>query len=81
MFESKRLEIRKKKGEDPIHVYLLWASHDNCGDKDVLYLIEYLLSKGRDCHVNNGVHGEVKKDGTFYFRWDKASKGFYGQDY
>ena len=60
---------------------MLWASHEDCGNADVLYLIVYLQSKNRDCHVNTGVHGEVNADGKFKFRWDRASDIFYGQDF
>ena len=68
-FEPKMLRIRKKEGDEPIQVDLLWGSHDDCGNVDVLFLIEYLQSKGRDCHVNTGVHGKVNADGKFEFVW------------
>ena len=72
--------MRKKEGEEPIHVTMLWASKFDCGNMDVLFLIEFLDLKGRDCHVNTGVHGEVNDDGEFKFRWDKISEDFYRQD-
>ena len=68
-FEPRMLPIRKKAGDEPIRVDLLWGSHEDAGDIDVLYLCEHLASKGRACHVNNGVHGKVNKDGKFEFVW------------
>ena len=52
----------------PIHKVMLWGSLHDSGEIDVLYLIEYLESLGRDCHVNTGVHGKVT-DGKFEFVW------------
>ena len=75
------LPIRKAKGHDPIFVTFLWASDEPCHDFDVLILVQYLDSKGRNCHINDGVHGEVNPDGTFEYAWDKYSENFYAQDY
>ena len=46
---------------------------------DVLLLMQYLQSKGRDCHVNTGVHGKYE-DGKFEYVWDGDSGDFLGQD-
>ena len=80
-FEPKMLKMRKKEGENPIHVTMLWTTKLECGHADVLFLNEFLNLKGRDCHVNTGVHGDVDDDGEFYFRWDKVSEDFYRQDF
>ena len=81
VFQPRILPIRKAKGHDPIHRTVLWQSTVDSGDVDVLYLIEYLCSQGRDCHVNSGVHGKVNANGEFEFVWDEASKDFKHQDY
>ena len=80
-FQPKLLKIRKKEGDEPIHVGLLWASNGDCGNVDVLYLIEFLYSKGRNCHVNNGVHGKVNADGEFEFVWKGDGSELYRQDF
>ena len=79
-FAAKLLPIRKKKGQDPIFVNFLWVSDENCGDADVLILVEYLESVSRNCHINNGAHGELDDDDKFYFRWDNLSEDFHAQD-
>ena len=50
-----------------------------CGYVDVLYLIEYLESKDRDCHINTGVHGKMV-NGEFEWAWEEPGGDFLRQD-
>ena len=81
IFVARILPIRKEKGQEPIFRNVLWQSTGNCGDIDVHYLTEFLCSQGRDCHINNGVHGKIDANEKFDFVWDKASDIFNRQDY
>ena len=47
---------------------LRWGIPDDSTGPDVAVLMQYLESKGRDFHVNTGVHGRVK-EGKFEFYW------------
>ena len=70
VFEPEILRIRIKKGQKPIHVTYRWGSRVKCGNVDVKWLIEYLRSKRRDCHVNTGVHGDLVND-KFEWAWQE----------
>ena len=68
IFYPKLLKIGKK-GEAPVYQTIVWGAKQLSDNVDVLWLIEYLESKGRDCHVNTGVHGKLSTDGIFEFDW------------
>ena len=59
---------------------VLWGSHVACGEVDVVFLIEFLQSKGRDCHINTGVHGKLNANEEFEFDWEKDGSDLYRQD-
>ena len=59
---------------------MLWVSVVACGNVDLDFLIEYLQSKGRDCHVNTGVHGMLNKNNEFEFDWEKDGGDLLRQD-
>ena len=48
---------------------IVWGAKELSDNIDVLYLIEYLESVGRDCHINTGVHGKLSSDGIFKYDW------------
>ena len=78
-FIPKILEIRKKKGQEPIHKNVLWNSKVGVGDVDILFLMQYLESQGLDCHVNNGVHGKTT-NGKFELFWKGDGADLFKQD-
>ena len=59
---------------------MLWGSHVACGEVDVVFLIEFLQSKDRDCHINTGVHGKLNADDEFAYAWEKDGGDLYRQD-
>ena len=71
MFVPEVLKIRRKKGQKPIHLTIRWSSRLKCGNVDVKWLIEYLESKKRDCHINTGVHGKLNADDEFEYAWEE----------
>ena len=64
----------------PEHVIMLWVSAVACGNEDLDFLIEYLESKERDCHVNTGVHGMLNKSNEFEFAWEIDGEDLHRQD-
>ena len=44
----------------------------NCTAADVNGLLDYLSEKGRDCHINSGIHG---KEVNGNFEWDNELNG------
>ena len=79
MFYPEILYIRKKEGQKPEHVTLIWKSAKNCGEMDLRFLLDYLESKGRDCHINTGVHGALV-DGKFEYAWEEKGGDQLRQD-
>ena len=69
IFVPEVLRIRRKKGDKPIHLTIRWSSRVKCGNVDVKWLIEYIRSKKRDCHVNTGVHGKLNANDEFEYAW------------
>ena len=68
-----------KKDQEPIQSNVRWGSHDECHAADVKCLVEYLESKGLDCHINTGVHGTYV-NGKFKFAWDNNCGYYLGED-
>ena len=64
------MQIRNKNGK-VVHSIIRWGSQVSCNDVDTKILVEFLGSKGRDCHINTGVHGMYPNaNGEFEFAWD-----------
>ena len=70
-----------KKGKNPIHNTLSWGCNKSCDSLDVKILVKYLESKGRNCHINTGVHGNYPNaEGKFEFEWNKNGGDFLKED-
>ena len=56
-----------------------WGIPGPCSAVDVHWLMEYLESKGRDCHLNTGVVTKLV-DGQFAYDWSKDGSDMLRQD-
>ena len=60
VFEPELLLIRRTEDEKPELMTIKWASKVQCDSDDVNGLLDFLVEQGRNCHINTGVHGDMK---------------------